>query len=133
VATIVPPSVSQQALSSALEDFTQALGVDRVLTADEALREFRDPFQFETWDQYTGSAVLQPTSVEEIQEIVRIANRHRVPLWTHGQGRNNGYGGPAPRLRGSVIVSLRQMNRVLEINDECAYAVVEPGVRWFAH
>jgi 4-cresol dehydrogenase (hydroxylating) len=62
---------------------------------------------------------------------VRIANRHGVPLWTHGQGRNNGYGGPAPRVRGSVIVSLRNMNRVLEINEECAYAVVEPGVRWF--
>jgi 4-cresol dehydrogenase (hydroxylating) flavoprotein subunit len=131
VATIVPPSVSQQALGSALQEFTLALGADRVLSSDEDLREFRDPFQFETWDQYTGSAVLQPTTVEEIQEIVRIANRHRVPLWTHGQGRNNGYGGPAPRLRGSVLVSLRQMNRVLEINDECAYAVVEPGVRWF--
>jgi 4-cresol dehydrogenase (hydroxylating) flavoprotein subunit len=34
-------------------------------------------------------------------------------------------------VKGSVIVSLRQMNRVLEINEECAYAVVEPGVRWF--
>ena len=45
--------------------------------------------------------------------------------------RNNGYGGPAPRVRGSVIVSLRNMNRVLEINEESAYAVVEPGVRWF--
>ena len=46
-------------------------------------------------------------------------------------GRNNGYGGPAPRVRGSVIVSLRNMNRVLEINEELGYAVVEPGVRWF--
>ena len=54
-----------------------------------------------------------------------------MPLWTHGAGRNNGYGGPAPRVKGSVIVSLRRMNRVLEINEECAYAVVEPGVRWF--
>ena len=34
-------------------------------------------------------------------------------------------------MRGSVVVSLRQMNRVLEIDAECAYAVVEPGVRWF--
>ena len=34
-------------------------------------------------------------------------------------------------MRGSVIVSLRRMNRVLEINEESAYAVVEPGVRWF--
>ncbi len=72
-----------------------------------------------------------PTTVEEVQEVVRIANEHRVPLWTHGQGRNNGYGGPAPRVKGSVIVSLRNMNRVLEIDPDCAYAVVEPGVQWF--
>ena len=42
-------------------------------------------------------------------------------------GMNNGYGGPAPRVKGSVIVSLRRMNRVLEINEDSAYAVVEPG------
>ena len=30
-----------------------------------------------------------------------------------------------------MIVSLRNMNRVLEINEELGYAVVEPGVRWF--
>ena len=131
MATIAAPSVSQDALRAALRDFASALGTERVLTSDGELREFRDPFQFESWDQYTGSAVLQPTTVEEIQEIIRIANHHRVPLWTHGQGRNNGYGGPAPRVKGSVLVSLRQMDRVLEINDECAYAVVEPGVRWF--
>jgi 4-cresol dehydrogenase (hydroxylating) flavoprotein subunit len=120
-----------ETLSIALEEFVGVLGSDRVLTSEQELDEFRDPFQYAGWDEYTGSAVLQPTTVEEIQEIVRIANHRRVPLWTHGQGRNNGYGGPAPRVRGSVIVSLRQMNRVLEINDECAYAVVEPGVRWF--
>ena len=72
-----------------------------------------------------------PETVEEIQEIVRIANERRIPLWTHAAGMNNGYGGPAPRLKGSVIVSLRRMNRVLEINEDSAYAVVEPGVRWF--
>ena len=102
-----------------------------MLTSEADLREFRDPFQFETWDENAASAVLMPETVEEIQEIVRIAGRHGVPLWTHSQGRNNGYGGPAPRVGGSVIVSLRNMNRVLEIDEECAYAVVEPGVRWF--
>ena len=71
-----------------------------------------------------------PTSVEEIQQVLRIANETGVSLWTHSQGRNNGYGGPAPRVKGSVIVSLRDMNRVLEINERLGYAVVEPGVRW---
>jgi 4-cresol dehydrogenase (hydroxylating) flavoprotein subunit len=118
-------------VSPGLEELASAVGEEAVLTSEADLREFRDPFAFETWDDYTASAVVMPTTVEEIQAIVRIANRHKIPLWTHGQGRNNGYGGPAPRVKGSVVVSLRNMNRVLEINEECAYAVVEPGVRWF--
>jgi 4-cresol dehydrogenase (hydroxylating) len=117
--------------SAALSDFVAALGDDAVISDPEALREWRDPFAHPTWDDYTASAVVLPSTVEQVQEVVRIANRHGVSLWTHSTGRNNGYGGPAPRVRGSVIVSLRRMNRVLEIDEECAYAVVEPGVRWF--
>ena len=44
---------------------------------------------------------------------------------------NNGYGGPAPRVEGSVLVELRKMNRVLEVDEDCACALVEPGVRFF--
>ena len=118
-------------VSPGIEELAAALGADKVLTGEDDLREFRDPFAHPTWDDYTASAVVMPTSVEEVQQVVRMANGHKLPLWPHGQGRNNGYGGPAPRVRGSVIVSLRRMNRVLEIDEECAYAVVEPGVRWF--
>jgi 4-cresol dehydrogenase (hydroxylating) len=125
--TMMTPELSEEAL----ESFRNALGADAVITDEDGLREFRDPFAFETWDDYTASAVLMPETVEQVQAIVRIANEHRVRLWTHGTGMNNGYGGPAPRLNGSVIVSLRKLNRVLEIDEECAYAVVEPGARWF--
>jgi 4-cresol dehydrogenase (hydroxylating) flavoprotein subunit len=131
VSTTLPPVPSEKALSAALDGFVAAVGSAAVLTSEAELAEFRDPFAYATWDDYTASAVVMPTTVEEIQAILRVANEHKVPLWTHGQGRNNGYGGPAPRVRGSVIVSLRNMNRVLEIDEECAYAVVEPGVRWF--
>jgi len=127
----LPSGVGAQAMERALEAFSAALGAERVLTDEAKLREFRDPFQHASSDDYTASAVVMPTTVQEIQAIVRIANETSVPLWTHGQGRNNGYGGPAPRVKGSVIVSLRNMNRVLEVNEELGYAVVEPGVRWF--
>jgi 4-cresol dehydrogenase (hydroxylating) len=110
----LPPGVSEADFSRAIDALTAALGADKVLTSDADLREFRDPFQYATWDAYTASAIVMPTTVEEIQEVVRVANERKVPLWTHGTGRNNGYGGPAPRVRGSVIVSLRNMNRVLE-------------------
>ena len=118
-------------LPTALDAFAAAIGADKVHTDEATLREFRDPFQHASSDDYTASAVLMPTTVEEIQAILAVANEHEVPLWTHGQGRNNGYGGGAPVVSGSVVVSLRDMNRVLEINEELGYAVVEPGVRWF--
>ena len=127
----LPPGLSDDDLDRALDAFAAAVGAEAVLTSEEDLRTFRDPFAYPSWDDYTASAVVMPAEVEQVQEIVRIANRFKVPLWPHSTGRNNGYGGPAPRLKGSVIVSLRNMNRVLEINEESAYAVVEPGVRWF--
>ena len=65
-------------VSPAIEELAGALGADAVLTSDEDLREFRDPFQFASWDEYTASAVLMPTTVEEIQAIVRIANDDAV-------------------------------------------------------
>jgi 4-cresol dehydrogenase (hydroxylating) len=129
--SIVSADISAGALSEALAAFAAVVGPEHVLTSDEDLRSFRDPFAYETWDDFTASAIVMPETVEQVQEIVRIANRLKTPLWTHSTGRNNGYGGPAPRVRGSVILSLRRMNKVLEINEELAYAVVEPGVRWF--
>lgn len=116
------------ALTAALAEWAAALGADAVLTEPEQLREFGDPYTPESWQAYVPSAVLQPASVEEVQAVVRIANTHKVPIWVNSQGKNNGYGGSAPRVSGSVVVNLRRMNKVLEINEELAYVVVEPGV-----
>src|SRR5215218_7841213 len=77
----------------ALEAFRAAVGAQHVLTDQDELREFRDPFWHSGWRDYEASAVVQPETVEEIQAIVRIANEHRVPIWVTSQGRNNGYGG----------------------------------------
>jgi FAD/FMN-containing dehydrogenase len=123
--------VAKRDMDLALDAFRSALGHDRVLTGEEQMRDFRDPYAFKGSDEFDAAAVVMPATVEQVQAVVRIANQYRVPLWTFGQGRNYTYGGPAPRVRGSVLVNLRGMNRVLEVNEEMAYAVVEPGVRWF--
>ena len=115
----------------AVDAFVEALGRDAVLVAEDELREFRDPYTFSGWDEHAASAVVLPSSVEEVQAVVRIANDFGVPLWTFSRGRNYGYGGASPRLSGSVLVGLLRMNRVLEVNEELAYALVEPGVSFF--
>ena len=129
-ATAVAVDLSSAQLERALDAFRGVVGAEHVLTGEAAL-EFRDPFWYRDWPQYDASAVLQPATVEEVQAIVRLANEHRVPLWTTSQGRNLGYGGSSPRVRGSVVMNLRRMNRILEIDEELGYAVVEPGVSWF--
>ena len=124
-------AVDVTAVQAAIAALVEALGADRVLAGADDVGEYRDPYDYKGSDRYTASAVVTPRSVEEVQAVVRIANEHRVALWTFGQGRNNAYGGSAPRVKGSILVSLREMNRVLEVNDDLAYALVEPGVSFF--
>jgi 4-cresol dehydrogenase (hydroxylating) len=128
---VLPPEVSERSLERAVQAFREVVGSEHVLTDPDQMREFRDPFWHADWDTYEACAVVQPASVEEIQAIVRLAGEHRVPLWATSQGRNNGYGGSSPRVRGSVVVNLRRMNRVLTIDEELGYAEVEPGVSWY--
>jgi 4-cresol dehydrogenase (hydroxylating) flavoprotein subunit len=122
------PQATDEALSEALELWRAALGSAAVLLDEEAA-EFADPYSPQEFG-FVPRVVLQPDCVEQVQEIVRIASRTGVPIWVNSQGRNNGYGGGAPRLPGTVVVNLRRMKRVLEINDELGYVVVEPGVSY---
>jgi 4-cresol dehydrogenase (hydroxylating) flavoprotein subunit len=127
----LPPGLSTRQFDEVLKRFEAALGADAVISAPAALEEFYDPYNLPSRTDFKPSAALFPTGVEQIQEILRIANAEKVPLWTVSQGRNNAYGGAAPRLPGAVLLSLRRMNKVLEIDEDCAYALIEPGVRFF--
>ena len=109
--TTTSTTVSEESLAAAIDEFVRALGAARVLSGEAELLEYRDPFQFATWDENAASAVVMPESVEEVQEVVRIAGRHGVPLWTLSAGRNNGYGGPAPRRRGAATTSEHRSRR----------------------
>ncbi|HPO12589.1 MAG TPA: FAD-binding oxidoreductase [Candidatus Hydrogenedentes bacterium] len=76
----------------------------------------------------TPRGVLYPRSVEEVQAVVRIAARHETPLYPISCGKNWGYGDACAPRDGAMIVDLRRMDRILEINPELGYAVIEPGV-----
>ena len=118
-------------LQPAIARLRSVLDTEGLLTATADLAGFRDPFQHPAWRDFEPGAVLLPTSTEQVQDIVRIANACKVPLWTSSQGRNNGYGGAAPRVCGSLVLSLRRMNRVLEVDEANAAALIEPGVSFF--
>jgi 4-cresol dehydrogenase (hydroxylating) len=130
---ILPPGVSSTDFAAALAEFAAAVGRDWVLSSDEDLTPYRDHYSPVPLaaDELLASAALAPDSVEQVQAIVRIANRYKTPLYPISTGKNFAYGGPAPNLRGSVIVDLKRMNKVLEVNADRNFALVEPGVSYF--
>jgi 4-cresol dehydrogenase (hydroxylating) len=73
-------------------------------------------------------AVLRPASTADVQGLVQIANRFRVPLYPISAGRNWGLGSALPVGDDQVIVDLSRLNRIIEVNVDFHYAVVEAGV-----
>ena len=70
--------------------------------------------------------VVKPASAAEISEIMRLANRERIPVTPRGAGSGLSCG--AVPVYGGILLSLERMNHILEIDRENMVAVVEPGV-----
>lgn len=71
-------------------------------------------------------AVLLPTLTEQIQAVVRICSREKIPFVARGSGTGLS-GGALPHSSG-IVISLARMNRILEVDIPNARVVVEPGV-----
>ena len=130
----VPQGVSPGDFAEAIRQFQAAVGPEWVFTTDEDVDLYRDaysPFYGEP-EERIPSAAVAPHSVEEVQAVVKIANAFKVPIYPISTGKNLGYGGSAPALTGSVVLDLKRMNRIMEVDERNAYAVVEPGVSYFA-
>ena len=71
-------------------------------------------------------AVLLPTSTADVQAIVRICQREKIPFVARGSG--TGLSGGALPVETGVLISLARMNHILEVDLPNARVVVEPGV-----
>ena len=76
------------------------------------------------------SALIRPGSAEELAEIVRISQKLHIRIWPVSRGKNWGYGSATPVFENTAIVMLDRLNRILEIDEKLAYAVIEPGVTY---
>ncbi|NLI12249.1 MAG: FAD-binding oxidoreductase [Peptococcaceae bacterium] len=73
-----------------------------------------------------GEFVVMPQTVEQIQEIIKLANIEKVPVTPIVFGSN--MGGVAIPLEGGIVLDLHRMNKIIEVNEVDNYAIVEPGV-----
>ena len=73
------------------------------------------------WPEY----VAAPGTVEEVQKIVRLANDKRVAIVPLGGGMT--LAGLALPLRGGIIIDMKRLDRIIEVNEAGRYMVAEAG------
>jgi FAD/FMN-containing dehydrogenase len=104
----------------------EALGAEHVRDDDEALTEVaRDRTEL---PEGKADCVVWPDGVEQIQKVLAIAREHKLPVVP--VMANTNLGGLAIPVKGGIVLNLTRMNRILEVNEEDMYAIIEPGVSW---
>src|ERR1700757_1153201 len=79
-----------------------------------------------TYFRVMPRAVLLPNTMEQVQAIVCVCHRERMPFVARGSG--TGLSGGALPVENGIVISLARMNRILEVDFPNARVVVEPGV-----
>ena len=74
-------------------------------------------------------AFLYPSNSKEVKKLLELANKYKAPLWIYSTGKNWGYLNTTNN-EDSVVVILSRMNRIIKVDDELAYAEIEPGVTY---
>ena len=132
MAKALPEGVTGSDFDAAIREIQGIVGDEWVyLDPDGDLKGYEDHMSAVTPDHRTPSAAISAGNVEEIQAILKVANQYRLPLWTYGTGKNFAYGGPAPLKAGYLVLDLKRMNRILEVDEEGGTCLVEPGVSYF--
>ncbi|MDY7033242.1 MAG: FAD-linked oxidase C-terminal domain-containing protein [Thermodesulfobacteriota bacterium] len=70
--------------------------------------------------------VVFPGDVQEISEILKLANKERFPVVPRGAG--SGFTGGSIPVKGGLVLVMTRFNRILEIDTENLISLVEPGV-----
>ncbi len=110
--------------SEILQSLNEICGAEYVFTDAEQLQNYSHD---ETEDlKFLPAVVVKPTSVNQIAEIMRIANAEQIPVTPRGAG--TGLSGGALPVHGGILLSMEKFNKILEIDERNLQATVEPGV-----
>ena len=105
----------------------EAVGEKYVKTEADVLDVYKSDESLAPSFWRTPEVVVLPANTEEVAAVVKIANKYNVPVTPRSAGTSVSCGA-VPAYHGIVLL-MERMNRILEINEEGMYMVVEAGVR----
>ena len=115
-------------VKSAYKEIEHIVGDDFITDKDfmkAAYSRNVDPAFPDRW----ADMIVRPETTEEVSEIVKIANKYKIHMVPRGGGADL-VGGSVSE--GGILIDLTRMNKIIEINEDDYYYIVECGVTWGA-
>jgi len=120
-------------LREVYESLQDIVGPDNITEEPATLDSYAYQWMAELVPDVTGGskffdrpeAVLVPGSAEEVQAIVKACNQYKLKFHVFSTGWGPWAAAPS---KGQILLDLRRMNRILEIDEQNMFAVVEPYV-----
>jgi glycolate oxidase len=107
-----------------LKSLTEIVGADYVSDRPEELYLYsRDPG---AQPPRKVDGVVMPKTVEEVQQIVALANREKIALTPMGGGLT--LSALTVPLKGGIVLDMKRMDKIIEVNEASRFALIEAGV-----
>lgn len=113
--------------SNQLEELSKIVGKKNLLTREEQMFDYSHDEFPDTQISQVPLAVVKPVNTEQVSEIMKWANKSKIPVTPRGGG--TGLCGACIPVQGGIVLSLENMNHIVEIDCDNQMVVVEPGVR----
>ena len=92
-----------------------------IYARDKAMTPYSD------WFKLRPEVVVLPSTSQEVQKIVQLANRRLIPITPRAGGC--GFTGNAVPSSGGIVVDVKRMNKILEIDEENLLVTSQSGVQ----
>lgn len=108
------------------KDLENIVGSEHVSDDYQLLEKYSNDYSFV--QARRPSFILFPQNADEVQRVVRYANKNLIAVIPRSSGVSF-YGAGVPS-QGGIIVDLSRMNRILKIDPRNKFVTIEPGVTW---
>jgi len=121
--------MAKEIVEAATRELVSALGEAKVLSKRADLIPYaKDTYRirFDEEYRYVPDLVVFPETTAEVQNIVRVAAVHKIPLIPKGGGSNRT--GMLVPIHGGIVVDTIKMNKVVEVSVPNLYVTAQPGI-----
>ena len=111
--------------ASLVKEFEKLIGKENVFTSEADRQSYA--YDSAVLPSVVPGLVLRPTCTEQLGSIIERCYANGLPMTVRGSGTNLS-GGTVPDAEKTVVILTQGLNKIIEINTEDLYAVVEPGI-----